>query len=174
MNKIVDILNVRVKYVELNESQAKNLLVNNKIDIILDSSIKSLMANSNIIFSKSYFYDKQVLLTIKNSKIDIKSEFENLNIGLLKDSIYLNDFLKIKPKSKLILFTELFQLKKALEFKNVDGIVLDYELANYLVKNSNDRFKILDINLGKHPYQMAFNKKNLDLKNEIDNILDKL
>lgn len=174
MDKISDILNVRVKYIELNENEAKNSLLNNKIDIIIDSSIKSLNNDNNIVYSKSYFYDKQVLLISKNSKLDAKDDFKDINIGSLKNSIFLEDFLKIKPKSKLVLFSELFQLKKALEYKNVEGILLDYELANYLVKSSNNSFKILDINLSNHPYKMAFNKDNLELKDKIDDILNKL
>lgn len=174
MNKISDILNVRIKYVELNENEAKNSLLTNKIDIIIDSSIKSLENDNNILYSKSYFYDKQVILLRKKSKLDINSDFENINIGSLKDSIFLDDFLKIKPNSKLVLFSELFQLKKALEYKNVDGILLDYELANYFVINSNNSLKILDINLSKHPYKMAFNKDNFELKNRIDDILNRL
>lgn len=174
MNKISDILNVRIKYVELNENEAKNSLLTNKIDIIIDSSIKSLENDNNILYSKSYFYDKQVILLRKKSKLDINSDFENINIGSLKDSIFLDDFLKIKPNSKLVLFSELFQLKKALEYKNVDGILLDYELASYLVKNRDNSFKILDINLSKHPFKMAFNKDNFELKNRIDDILNRL
>lgn len=174
IDKIADILNVRAKYVELSEKRAKTLLFDNKIDIVLDGSIKTLCDDNQLIFSKPYFYDKQVLLTQHNSKLDFTKSFENIRVGGLKNSTLLESFLEKKPKTKLILFSETFQLKKALEYNNVDAILLDSKLAEYFKNSSNNSFKVVDINLDKHPYQMAFDKKDLDLKNRIDSILDSL
>lgn len=171
INKIADILNVRVKFVELRDKKARYLLVNNKIDIVLDSSITNLYDSDEIIFSQSYFEDKQVLLTFFDSKLDMTKEFIDIKIGALKDSIFTNDFMKIKPKSNFVLFSENFQLTKALAFKNVEAILLDYEIAKKFVEDSNNKFKFIHINEIKRPYKMAYKSENIDLKNKIDEIL---
>jgi len=172
LKDIVDKLNVNIKFVELNNKRVINMLKTNKIDMAIDSSLKSLNEDKTLIHSKAYYFDKQVLLA--SNTILKNSGFEKKKIGAFKNSAYLSEFKNLSEKNNLVLFSEYFQLKKALKAKNVDGVIIDSNTANSFLKTLDNNFKIIDLNLKTHPYTMVFDSKNILLKNKIDKILENL
>jgi len=170
INNIADRLNVRVKFIELYNNKNR-LFSNNSVDLIVISLFDDLSNNSNIILSDAYFYDLEVLLSKKSLNFNNLKDFEDKRVGVIRESLNSDFLLHKVPKIKIVPFSDHLQLIKALNSNNLDAISIDSFLANDLILNSKNKYKIINLENKKHSYNIIANKEKSELILKINSLL---
>lgn len=164
MNK----LEVRVMFVEVNSINKEKMLLSDKVDILFAGMVEDKNSNKNIIFTKPYYLDEQVVLLNNNNSIKSLKEMVNMHVGSLKGTNYLENFLKMQPHVSTISFSQYPQLTKALAYNNIDAVTAGSTWAKEQVESHNNEFRILNDVICTIKYSIALKKKNEDLKDKLN------
>lgn len=165
------------------EFEAQPIVWNNKINILNEGSIDCIWSGFTItpqreeecIFSFPYLKNEQVLVVKNDSQIKSLKDMKNKTVGAQKEStaiqaIHASPALCDNILSVMIYDDNIAALND-LEKGNVDGIVLDSVVADYLVSKSEYTFREIDETLSEENYGIGFKKGNELLCQEIQNIL---
>jgi ABC-type amino acid transport substrate-binding protein len=170
IKSLIDRLNIRVKLIEVTSKNKEKMLLSDKVDIVIAGMILN-NEDKNIIFTKPYFYDEQVVLVNSTKNISTFKELKGLHIGSIKGSEHLSSFLKIQPDVSTVTFTEYPQLIKALSYNNIDAITADASWAKEQVEIYKGKYKIINDIVCNNKYSIAVASDNIKLKNMLDSIL---
>jgi len=173
IKSLIDKLNIRVKLVEVTSKNKEKMLLNDKVDIVIAGMILN-KNDKNIIFTKPYFYDEQVVLINSKKNITTFKELKGMHIGAIKGSEHLSNFLKVQPHVSTISFTEYPQLIKALSYNNIDAITADASWAKEQVGLYHGKFKIINDIVCNNKYSIAIKSNNKKLKKTLDNLLTEM
>jgi polar amino acid transport system substrate-binding protein len=163
-------LELRVMFVEVNSINKEKMLLNDKVDILFAGMVENNSSNKNIIFTKPYYLDEQVVLLNNNNSIKSLKEMNNMHVGSLKGTNYLANFLKIQPHVSTISFSQYPQLTKALAYNNIDAVTAGSTWAKEQVKSHDNEFRILNDNISTIKYSIALKKSNEDLKKRLNQL----
>lgn len=174
IKSMMDRLNLRVKFVEVGSNNKEKMLLDGEIDILLADMIPQENKNSNISFTKPYFFDEQIVLVNKTSKITNFSDLKGKYVGSIKGSIRLENFLKIQPDVISLTFTQYPQLIAALSFKNIDAITADSFWAKGQIQSHYGKFRILNEVICNNKYAIALKSDNIELKDKINSLFEEI
>ncbi|WP_066501723.1 amino acid ABC transporter substrate-binding protein [Abyssisolibacter fermentans] len=153
------------------------LSLNNKdIDVIWNGLSITEKRKEQILFSKEYAVNKQVIITNNDSKIDKKIDLKDKIVAVQLGSTgeeALNADTKIvesvKEVRKFSNFTEaLLDLKAG----RVDAVVIDEVVGKYYISKKAGDYKIASEDFGKEAYGVGFRKQDVKFRDEVDKILD--
>jgi ABC-type amino acid transport substrate-binding protein len=146
------------------------MLVEGKVDIVLSGIIEDSAEYKNLIYTKPYYLDEQVVLVNKGKNINNINDLKSMHIGSIKGSNSMSNFLKIQPDVFSISFSEYPQLIKALTNNNIDAITAGSSWAKEQVKLFDNKFKILNIIVCNNKYSIALKKGNDSLRDKLNSL----
>lgn len=153
---------------------AKELELNSgKIDVIWNGMSKTPEREQNMLLTRPYMKNRQIIIVNKNSEIKNLNDLKNKTVCVQKGSTGADAF-KNHDVSKLVKETiELENMVNCLNevetFKS-DATVVDEVVAKYYLneKGLAENFKILGVEISTEDYVIAVKKGNTELKDEIE------
>lgn len=164
IKRMMNKLELRVKFIEVSSTNKEKMLLDDKLDILFAGMSKDKQSNKNIIFTKPYYTDEQVILLNSNKNVKTLKDMDNMHVGSLKGTNYLTNFLKIQPNVLTVSFSQYPQLTKALAYNNIDAVTAGSSWAKEQVESHPNEFRILSDVICQINYSMALKKSNEDLK----------
>jgi len=158
-------LNKKVKFQPINWSMKETELNNGNIDLIWNGYSISDERKQKVEFSKPYLNNKQVIVTLADSKINAKADLAGKKVGAQNESTAVDaveadaNLLKSLDGSKLVTFKDNNDALMDLEAKRLDAIVVDEILARYYMKaRGQEKYKILSEDFGSEQYGVGIKK----------------
>ncbi|MDR0404616.1 MAG: ABC transporter permease subunit [Oscillospiraceae bacterium] len=159
---------------------AKELELNSgKIDVIWNGMSKTPEREQNMLLTKPYMKNRQIVIVNKNSEIENLEDLQNKTICVQKGSTGSDAFKNHEISNKVKNIIELENMVNCLNevetFKS-DATVVDEVVAKYYLneKGLAENFKILSQEISTEDYVIAVKKDNIELKDEIENGLSAL
>lgn len=169
-------LNVKFEYMPTDWSGVVQSLKAKRFDIIFSALSVTPEREEEILFSKPYILEKQIVVTKKdNSAItapeDLKGKVVGVQMGSTSEEAIKDMASTIKEVKKYDKNTEALQ---DLSIGRIDAVVVDELVARYYIKEQNEKYKVLDKELLKEPVAVGFRKEDAALKEKFDKALDEL
>ncbi|WP_343550905.1 transporter substrate-binding domain-containing protein [Pantoea sp.] len=123
-------------------SNMRDALVNQRDSLIVVSDAASQQSD-NISYTRSYIYSPWVVMTRSDSNYHSFDEMAGKRIGIYERSYYRHDLRQRWPEIDFSENAVSIDSLGELQNKQVDGFIVPYESAQYLLNNHfNDRFKV--------------------------------
>ena len=184
-------LNVKTSLIKTDRNKLVSKLKNNEADLIISAFTPTKKLQNEIDFSKPYYIGKTAFAIRQNdftkeatlSKVpqmtylepkkpdeiyklaDLSGKFVGVQTGTTLDE-QVQQLIKLP---RIQYFTNIPEMTKALEQRNLDGIAVDYSVAEIILKHHSD-FSILKDRLNKDEFGIAMSK-NSPLKASIDSCI---
>ena len=147
-----------------------------KIDCIWNGFTITDSRKENILFSKPYMYNRQVLVVKKDSEYSKLSDFEGKKLALQAGSsaaVALDASPDFKSKLKdVVEFDDNLTALMDLEKGGVDVVLMDEVVANYNIQTREAGIKVLDEELATEEYGVGFRKKDNALMSKVQETLE--
>jgi len=167
--------NMKVTFQPIDWSMKETELKSGNIDAIWNGYSITDERKKKVNFSDAYLKNRQVIITLSNSKIKTKSDLKGKNVGIQEGSSSLDavnkdkNLVKSFNGSKPVLYENNNQALMDLESKRVDVVVADETLAKYYMnKRGQNKYKILEDNFGEEEYGIGVRKDDADLLKKIN------
>ncbi|PET68504.1 amino acid ABC transporter substrate-binding protein [Bacillus sp. AFS001701] len=167
--------NMKVTFQPIDWSMKETELKSGNIDAIWNGYSITDERKKKVNFSDAYLKNRQVIITLANSKIKTKSDLKGKNVGIQEGSSSLDavnkdkNLVKSFNGSKPVLYENNNQALMDLESKRVDVVVADETLAKYYMnKRGQNKYKILEDNFGEEEYGIGVRKDDADLLKKIN------
>lgn len=157
--------------------QSKEMELNNgNIDCIWNGLSIDAERQEKMNLSKPYMENHMVVVVNKDSDIKTRKDLISKNVGVQTGSTALkaaqdDEFVS---QANLVEYDTNVLALTDLPTGRIDAIVLDEVVANYSIKADQDKYVVLDDTLSAEQYAIAFKKGNDDLKNKVQDAIDKL
>lgn len=176
--KIADTLGVGLNVVPITSQDRFEKLESHTIDY-LASDFAVRRGNMNIELSQPYLRDALVVVVydpvIRTDSFNSFADLRNKRIGMLADAellkIVQDTPLFIDNFSKPYLYPRMEQLLTALDYGELDAVVMN--LLTYFSKITKEkkRYRIVDTPLVNTTYNYTFRKEDIHLRTTVDSIL---
>lgn len=174
-------LNKKLKFQPINWSMKETELKNGNIDLIWNGYSISDERKEKVEFSKAYLNNKQVIVTLADSKINGKADLTGKKVGAQNESTAVDavekeaNLLKSFDGGKLVTFKDNNQALMDLEAKRLDAIVVDEILARYYMKaRGQEKYKILAEDFGSEQYGVGIRKGDTKFVEAFNKALDEV
>lgn len=169
---------VRPVYKPIRWDEKEKVLASGEIDCIWSGLTIRDELKDQIEFSNPYLSNFLILVVRKDSGIKSADDLKDKVIGYQSGSsgeklTETNEKLKLVAKDFIPYEQSLLALTD-LEYQEIDAVIMDSVLAEYVIRESKFDFSILDEKFSEEVYGIAFNKGAVALKDEVQNIIDQL
>lgn len=149
----------------------------NKFDVIISSvSIKPDRQEAYSL-TKAYVANKQVLVTKKGDDSIKAPDQEGKKIGLQQGTTaetYVKDEIAKGKKIDYQAYQKVTQPFADLKIGRIDAILVDVVVAGYYVVQDKESYQITWESPDKEPMALCFSKKNADLREKANKVLDEM
>jgi polar amino acid transport system substrate-binding protein len=159
---------------------AKELELNSgKIDVIWNGMSKTPEREQNMLLTKPYMKNRQIVVVNKNSEIKNLENLQNKTICVQKGSTGSDAFKNHEISNQVKNIIELENMVNCLNevetFKS-DATVVDEVVAKYYLNDKGlaENFRVLNQEISTEDYVIAVKKDRTELKDEIENRLSAL
>ncbi len=157
---------------------SKVMELNNKnIDVIWNGLTITAAREKEILFSKPYFNNKIVIMTLAGSTTKSIAELSGLKVGVELASSGQEALEGSSVFSKLgeeVKFTSISEAVLDLNAKNIDAIVADEIFARYAISKNTSSYRIVDEAFNSENYGVGFRLTDLALRDKVDKIIDEM
>lgn len=155
------------------------LSLNNKdIDVIWNGLTITEKRKEQILFSKVYLENKQILVVKEGSSILTKKNLTGKTVGLQlgssSETALTSDSEVAKSLKELKKYNNNTEALMDLKAERIDAMVVDEVVGRYYIAKTPGVYKVLDEDFGKEAYGVGFRKSDLSFKNELDKALDEM
>lgn len=180
-NEVFKRIGYKVKFENIEWSLKEKTLNNKNIDVLWNGYTITEERKKVVDFSKPYLDNKQIIVTMKEASINNKADLQNQAVGtqisssgqeaVEKDTEFVNS---LKDK-QVATYDTYDKALRDLEIGRIKAVVGDEVLLKYYIKNKGeDKYKILEENLGSEEYAVGFRKEDSELKSKVDKALDEI
>lgn len=174
---VFQLYGIKVNFQPIDWSMKENELQNQTIDLIWNGYTKNAELEKKVAFSDSYMNNSQVIVTLKQKKIQYTSQLKNRVLGIQNCSSGYMSFenhptsLKNYIKNQTpILYDGFNEAFLDLESSQIDGLLIDKIYANYylahLKKKTN--FYVFPANFESEAFTVGIRKNDFLLKEKIN------
>ncbi len=156
-------------------SMKESELNSGKIDLIWNGYSITKERKEKVNFTNPYLENRQVIITLVNSKINSKVDLKGMNVGAQNQSSAVDainkeeELLKTFKDGKVYTFETNNEALMDLEAKRIDAVVADEILARYYInKKGEGKFKILNDDFGDESYGVGIRKGNEELLEKLN------
>lgn len=170
-------LGVDVEFVYIDWDTKVLELESKQIDMIWNGLTITEDRKKEILFSKPYFNNRIVILTLANSQIDSISDLSNKNVGVELQSSGQTALEKSDVYSsinEMVQYTTINEALLDLNEGGIDAIVADEIFARYAVSKDSELYKVPDDVFSSENYGIGFRLEDIALRDKIDQIIDEL
>lgn len=168
----------KIKFQPIDWSMKESELNNGNIDLIWNGYSVTDERKSKVDFSSVYLNNKQVIITLADSKINSKKDLAGAKVGAQNQSSSVDainaekDTLSTFEGGKITTYETNNDALMDLEAKRIDAVVADEILARYYIKGRGEtKYKILKDDFGTESYAIGIKKGNTKLVDDIDRAL---
>jgi len=147
------------------------------IDMIWNGLTITEDRKKEILFSKPYFNNRIVILTLKDSTINSINDLANKNVGVELQSSgqsALESSNVFGSISEMVKYTTITEAVLDLKAGGIDAIVADEIFARYAVSKDVNSYKIPEDVFNSENYGIGFRLNDIALRDKIDQIIDGL
>ncbi|MBW6409877.1 amino acid ABC transporter substrate-binding protein [Clostridium weizhouense] len=177
--KVSEKLGKTIKFQSIDWSMKESELKNGNIDLIWNGYSVTDERKEKVEFSKAYLNNRQVIITLANSKINTKSDLAGAKVGAQNQSSAVDaikadgDIINTFDGGNVVTFETNNDALMDLEAGRIDAVVADEILAKYYMKErGQDKYKVLDDDFGKETYAVGIRKGDTKFVDEFNKALD--
>lgn len=170
-------LGVEAEFVYI-DWDAKVLELNGKnIDMIWNGLTITADREKEILFSKPYFDNRIVIISLNGSRIDQIADLSEMKVGVELQSsgqaaVEGNDvFASI---DELVKYTTITEAILDLKAGGIDAIVADEIFARYAVSKEADQYQVASEVFNSENYGIGFRLEDVALRDKVDAIIDEM
>ncbi|NFI58092.1 amino acid ABC transporter substrate-binding protein [Clostridium botulinum] len=172
-------LNKEVKFQSIDWSMKESELNNGNIDLIWNGYSITDERKENVEFSKVYLNNRQVIITLADSKINSKNDLINAKVGAQNQSSAVDaikadsDMMSKFHGGNVVTFETNNDALMDLEAGRIDAVVADEILAKYYTnERGKEKYKILNDDFGAEDYAVGIKKGDTSFVQEFNNALN--
>lgn len=146
-----------------------------KIDLIWNGYSITEDRKEKVSFTNPYLDNRQVIITLADSKINGKADLKGAKVGAQNESSAVDainkepELLKSFNGGKVVTYETNNDALMDLEAKRVDAVVADEILVRYYInKKGADKYKILSEDFGREAYGVGVRKDDKGLLEQIN------
>ncbi|MBO4760056.1 MAG: amino acid ABC transporter substrate-binding protein [Spirochaetaceae bacterium] len=162
----------------INWSAKEQELATGKIDCIWNGFTMTPERCEAMAFTKAYLKNAQVVVVKKSSGVKTLADLNGKTVGVQAESSAMdaiNDTPDFKDSlKKIVEFSENVTALNDLEIGNVDAVVLDLVVADYMITQGNRPLTILEESLSPEEYGIGFAKNNAELRDLVQKTLEEM
>ena len=171
-------MNVMADFKVIDWSKKEELLKEGVIDCIWGGVTQAQAEEAGLTSIKPYIKSCYVIGVLKNSHIMESSDLDNKTLAIQQggatgkavDDMRRRDFRTVRDS-----YHKNFKFCiKELDSENVDGIVEDFLVINYFIRQQGKPYRLLDYALSLVSYTVAFRKNDALLAGRIETIMKNL
>ncbi len=147
------------------------------IDMIWNGLTITADREKEILFSKPYFNNRIVILTLADSKINSISDLQDKNVGVELQSSGQSALEKsdvFGSIKEMVKYTTITEAVLDLKAGGIDAIVADEIFARYAISKDAGAYKIPEDVFNSENYGIGFRLEDVALRDKIDQIIDEL
>lgn len=151
-------------------SMKETELNNGNIDFIWNGYSITDERKEKVEFSTPYLNNRQVIITLADSKINSKADLAGAVVGAQNQSSAVDaieadgDIISTFKDGKVVTFDTNNEALMDLEAGRLDAVVADEILAKYYInQRGSDKYKVLEEDFGKEAYAVAMRKDDKEL-----------
>ncbi|MBE6071333.1 MAG: amino acid ABC transporter substrate-binding protein [Clostridium butyricum] len=175
-------LDKKYKFQAIDWSMKETELNSGNIDLIWNGYSISDERKEKVEFSKAYLDNKQIIVTLANSDINVKVDLEGKKVGAQNQSTAVDavkaDESNIIEKfdgGELVTFENNNDALMDLEAGRLDAIVVDEILARYYIEaRGSEKYKVLEENFGDEQYGVGIRKGDKEFVEAFNKALDEV
>lgn len=170
-------LGVEIEFVYIDWDAKVLELEAGNIDMIWNGLTITEDRKKEILFSKPYFNNRIVVLTLKDSPINSISDLSEKNVGVELQSSgqsALEASEVFGSINEMVKYTTITEAVLDLKAGGIDAIVADEIFARYAVSKEADAYKIPEEVFNSENYGIGFRLEDVALRDKIDEIIDGL
>lgn len=170
-------LGVEIEFVYIDWDAKVLELEAGNIDMIWNGLTITEDRKKEILFSKPYFNNRIVILTLKDSPINSISDLSDKNVGVELQSSgqsALEASEVFGSINEMVKYTTITEAVLDLKAGGIDAIVADEIFARYAVSKEADAYKIPEDVFNSENYGIGFRLEDVALRDKIDDIIDGL
>jgi len=169
-------LGVELKIQPISWDAKEQELNTGNIDCIWNGFTITDERKENVLFTKPYMNNRQVLVVKEDSPYNDIKDLEGKKLGLQSessavDALDANEDFKAKLK-EVILFDENMMAIMDLEKGGVDALLIDEIVIRYYMQTKGNNFKIFDKELSHEEYGVGFRKGDKKLMKKVEETLE--
>lgn len=160
-------------------SMKESELNSGKIDMIWNGYTITEERKEKVNFTRPYLDNRQVIITLADSKINAKADLKDAKVGAQNQSSAVDainkeaDLVKTFKDGKIYTFETNNDALMDLEAGRIDAVVADEILARYYIaKKGVDKYKVLKDDFGSEAYGVGVRKDDKELLEKINKAFD--
>lgn len=153
-------------------------LDNKDIDVIWNGLTITDKRKQQIVFSKVYLQNKQIILvkndsTIKEKK-NLSGKVVGIQLGSSSENALTADTTTSKSLKEIKKYSNNTEALMDLKEGRLDAVVVDEVVGRYYMSKKPGVYKVLDEDFGKEDYGVGIRKNDTSFKNKLDEALDSM
>ena len=175
--EVAERLGVEAEFVYI-DWDAKVLELNGKnIDMIWNGLTITADREKEILFSKPYFDNRIVIISLNGSGIDQIADLSEMKVGVELQSsgqaaVEGNDV--FATVDELVKYTTITEAILDLKAGGIDAIVADEIFARYAVSKEADQYQVASEVFNSENYGIGFRLEDVALRDKVDAIIDEI
>lgn len=170
-------IGMKLKCQEITWAMNVNELNNKKIDCVWNGMSINAEREEKMLLTPAYMNNRMVFAVRSDSDIQTQADLEGKVIatqsGSEGEKALEAKASEIKYKEK-IGHADYAKAYNELELKLVDAVLVDEVAVQYMIKEQNKNFRILDYTLGDDLYVIGFRKEDTELKDKVWNAIKEM
>lgn len=174
-------LNKKIIFQPIDWSMKETELNSGNIDFIWNGYSITEEREEKVAFSKAYLNNRQVIITLANSKINSKKDLKGAIVAAQNQSSAVDaieadgDIVNSFKDGKVVTFETNNEALMDLEAGRVDAVVADEILAKYYINQRGaEKYKVLEDDFGKEAYAVGMRKDAKELVEAFNNAFDEV
>lgn len=166
----------KIEYQPIDWTMKESELKNGNIDFIWNGFSITDERKKELDFTKPYLKNKQIIITLKDSKIKTKEDLNGKVVAAQDQSSAVDAIGDYKDNFKeLVTFSTNDEALRDLEAGRCDAVVADEVLSKYYINlKGADNYKVLDDNFGEEEYAVGVRKGDKELVDAWNKAYDEL
>lgn len=160
-------------------SMKESELNSGKIDFIWNGYTITKEREEKVSFTRPYLDNRQVIITLADSKINSKADLKDAKVGAQNQSSAVDainketEVLKRFKDGKVLTFETNNDALMDLEAKRIDAVVADEILARYYISQKGaGKYKVLKEDFGSEAYGVGIRKSDKALLDKVNKAFD--
>lgn len=175
--EVAERLGVEAEFVYI-DWDAKVLELNGKnIDMIWNGLTITADREKEILFSKPYFDNRIVIISLKDSGIDKIADLSAMKVGVELQSsgqAAVEGNAVFSSIDELVKYTTITEAILDLKAGGIDAIVADEIFARYAVSKEADQYQVATEVFNSENYGIGFRLEDVALRDKVDAIIDEM
>ena len=169
-------LGVEVTFKPIDWSAKEAELNGKRIDVLWNGLTITEERKANILFTKPYLENRQIIVVLEKSPVKTKAELKGKVVGVQDGSSAVDavnkDAETAKGLKELKKFSDNVTALMDLSAGRLDAIVVDEIVGRYYVAKKPGEYRVLDENFGTEDFGVGTRKDDTELMGKIDKALD--